>query len=100
MWGIFIFIYFIYIYERDSFTFSPFIGDSPDYIKPSGGSGEEPACKGRKWERTGFYPWVGKFRWRRRAVAATQCSCLENLIDRGAWQAKVFRVAKWTLLSD
>ena len=30
-----------------------------------------------------------------------QCSCLENSIDRGAWQAAVLGVAKsWTRLSD
>ena len=30
-----------------------------------------------------------------------QCSCLENPIDRGAWQATVLGVAKsWTRLSD
>ena len=29
-----------------------------------------------------------------------QCSCLENLMDRGAWQATVHGVAKsWTQLS-
>ena len=30
-----------------------------------------------------------------------QCSCLENPMDRGGWQATVRRVAKsWTRLSD
>jgi len=30
-----------------------------------------------------------------------QCSCLENPMDRGAWQATVHRVAKnWTGLSN
>ena len=30
-----------------------------------------------------------------------QYSCLENSMDRGAWQATVYRVAKsWTQLSD
>ena len=30
-----------------------------------------------------------------------QCSCLENPMDRGAWQATVHRVAKnWTRLSN
>ena len=30
-----------------------------------------------------------------------QCSCLENPIDRGAWQATVLGVAKsWTRLGD
>ena len=30
-----------------------------------------------------------------------QCSCLENLMDRGAWWATVHRVAQsWTLLKQ
>ena len=30
-----------------------------------------------------------------------QCSCLENPIDRGAWQATVLGIAKsWTRLGD
>ena len=30
-----------------------------------------------------------------------QCSCLENPVDRGAWQATVHEVTKsWTQLSD
>ena len=30
-----------------------------------------------------------------------QCSCLENPMDRGAWQATVHEVAKsWTQLKD
>ena len=32
-----------------------------------------------------FNPWVGKVPWRREWV--TQYSCLENSMDRGAWQA-------------
>ena len=35
---------------------------------PSGASGKEPACQCR---RHGFYPWVGKISWRRRAWRPT-----------------------------
>ena len=34
-----------------------------------------------------------------RSLKGMQCSCLENPMDRGAWQAMVHRVAKsWTQL--
>jgi len=41
----------------------------------------------------GFNPWVGKIPWRR-AWQPLQYSCLENSMDRGAWQATVHRVTK------
>ena len=41
-------------------------------------------------------PWVGKIPWRRPGNPL-QFSCLENPMDREAWQATVYRVAKsWT----
>ena len=40
-----------------------------------------------------FDPWVGKIPWRR-AWQPTQYSCLDNLMDRGAWWATVHRVTK------
>ena len=43
--------------------------------------------------RHGFDPWVGKSPWRK-TWQPTQCSCLENPMDRGAWQAIVHRVAQ------
>ena len=43
--------------------------------------------------RHGFHLWVPKIPWRR-AWKATQYSRLENLIDRGLWQASVHWVAK------
>ena len=43
-------------------------------------------------------PWVGKIPWRR-AWPPLQYSCLENPVDRRAWWATVYRVAKsWTWL--
>ena len=43
------------------------------------------------WE-TGFNPWGGKIPWRREWQL--QYSCLENFMDRGAWQATVHGIAK------
>ena len=49
-----------------------------------------------------FDPWVQKISWRR-ACNPLQYSCLENLMDGGAWQATVHRVSKsqtqWKQLS-
>ena len=50
--------------------------------------------------RPGFDPWVSKIPWRRNGNPL-QYSCLQNSMDRGAWQATVHGVAKnWTRLSD
>ena len=38
--------------------------------------------------RPGFHPWVGKMPWRRERLP-TLVFCLENPMDRGAWQATV-----------
>ena len=44
-------------------------------------------------KRCRFDPWVGKVPWRRaRHGNPLQYSCLENLMDRGAWQVAVHRV--------
>ena len=53
-------------------------------------SGKETSCQCR---RPGFDPWVGKIPWRR-ARLPTQCSCLENPMDRAACWATVHSVAK------
>ena len=49
-------------------------------------------------KRCRFDPWVGKIPWRRaRHGNPLQYSCLENLMDRGAWQVAVHRVTQsWT----
>ena len=44
-------------------------------------------------QRPGFNPWVGKIPWRRNSYPL-QYSCLENSMDRGAWQAPVHGVAE------
>ena len=55
--------------------------------------GKEPACQCRRGRRLGFDPWV------RKSPGAghgnpMQCSCLENLMDRGDCQATIHGVAK------
>ena len=60
---------------------------------PGGASGKEHACKGKRLKRCGFDPWVRKISWRR-AWQPTPVFCLENPMDRGAWWATVYGVAK------
>ena len=49
-------------------------------------------------KRCGFEPWVGKIPGEGNGNPL-QRSCLENSMDRGAWQATVHRVTKsWTQL--
>ena len=64
---------------------------------PDGTSGKEPTCQSRRLKRCRFYPWMRKMSWRR----AWQPMALNGIIlawripmDRGAWQASVYRVAK------
>ena len=52
---------------------------------PDGTSGKESACQSRRRKRLAFSPWVRKIPWRR-AWQPTPYSCLENPMDRGAWQ--------------
>ena len=60
-------------------------------------SSKESTCQCR---RHGFYPWVRKIPWRRKGNLF-QYSCLENPMDRGAWQATVHGITKsWTWLSS
>ena len=39
--------------------------------------------------RPGFYPWVWNIPWRREWHPDSSIFCLENFMDRGAWQATV-----------
>ena len=56
-------------------------------------SGKVPSwqCSGPK--RHGFNHWVGKIPWRRHGTPL-HYSCLENSMDRGAWQVTVHGVTK------
>ena len=51
---------------------------------------KEPSCQ---CKRHGFSPWVGKIPGAEHGNPL-QCSCLENPMDRGAWQATVHGVAQ------
>ena len=51
-----------------------------------GASGKEPASQCRRHKRCRFYPWVPKFPGGGHGNPL-QYSCLENPMDRGAWQA-------------
>ena len=55
---------------------------------------KEPACRCRRCNRYGFDPWAGKMPWRRKWQHTPVFSCLENLMDRGAWWATVHGVAR------
>ena len=56
-------------------------------------SGKESTCQCRRCKRQEFDPWAG----RSPGIGngnPLQCSCLENSMDREAWQAIVHRVTK------
>ena len=60
---------------------------------PDGAGGKEPACQSRRHKRNGFDPWVRKIPGGGHGNPL-QYSCLEDPMDRGAWQAAVHRVTK------
>ena len=63
---------------------------------PGGSDFKESACNAGDMGSV----WVGKIPWRRDGYLL-QYSCLENPMDRGAWQATVHGLAKsWKYLSD
>ena len=67
---------------------------------PGAARGKEPACQCSICKRCGLDPWVGKIPWRR-AWQPTPVGCLENPMDRGAWQAIAPGVTKsWTQLNQ
>ena len=53
-------------------------------------SGKESACQCRRY---GFNPWVKTSLWRGNGNPL-QYSCMENCMDRGAWQATVHQIVK------
>ena len=62
-------------------------------------SGKESACQCSRCKRHRFDPWVGKILEEGNGNPF-QFSCLENPMDRGAWQATVHGVAKsWMQLN-
>ena len=60
---------------------------------PGGASSNESTCQCRQCKKHWFDFWVKKIPWRK-------SSCLQNLMDRGTWRARVHRVSKsWTQLN-
>ena len=57
-----------------------------------GASGKEPAFQCSKCKRRGFDPWARKISPGGGNGNPFQYCCLENSMDRGAWQAAVHRV--------
>ena len=63
---------------------------------PDGSVGKESVCSAGDTGDVGSIPGSGKFPGGGHSNPL-QYSCLENLMDRGAWKATVHRVAKsWT----
>ena len=60
---------------------------------PAGTSGKEPTCQCRRHRRLEFDLWVGKIPGGGNGNPL-QYSCLENPMDREAWQATGYRVTK------
>ena len=55
---------------------------------PGGASGKEPICQCRRCKRHGFDPWAGRSPGGGHGNPL-QYSCLEKLMDRGAWWATI-----------
>ena len=65
---------------------------------PGGASGKEPSGQHWRCKRLRLDPWVRRVPWKGNGNPL-QYSCLENPMDRGAWWAIVYGVAKsWTWL--
>ena len=60
---------------------------------PGGASCKKPTCQSRRCKRYRFHPGLGRSPGGGHSNPL-QYSCLENPIDREAWQASVHRVAK------
>ena len=60
---------------------------------PGGASGKEPNCQSRRRKRHGFDPWAGRFPGEGHGDPL-HCSCLENPMGKGAWQATVHGLQK------
>ena len=57
-------------------------------------SGKESTGQCRRQRRLGFDPWVRKIPWSTARGTPLQYSCLENSMDRGAWEATAHWVTK------
>ena len=64
-----------------------------DTDNSNGANNKESVCQCRRYKRHRFHFWTRKIAWRRDGNPL-QYSCLENLMDKGAWQATVHGVKK------
>ena len=71
------------------FTFFWLLGVMLDF--PGGTSDKEPSCQCRYMWETQVWS-LGQEDPLEEGTATHSCSCLENPMDRGAWQAAVHRV--------
>ena len=60
---------------------------------PGDANGKEPDCQYRRHQKHGFDPWFRKIPWRRE-WQHTPAFLPGKIMDSGAWQAIVRRVAK------
>ena len=60
---------------------------------PGGASCQEPACQAEDLRDAGLIPGSGRSPGGGRGNPLQHC-CLENLVDRGAWWATVYRLTK------
>ena len=65
---------------------------SQPVVFPGGTSGNKPACQCRRHKNVGLIPGSGRSPGEGHG-SPVQYSCLENPMDRGAWQATVKTVA-------
>ena len=94
-------MYYLVLYRKSLST--PALGQGFSWSRciplgfPDGSGGKESACNAGD---PGLIPGLGRFPGEGNGYPR-QYSCLENSMDRGAWQATVHGVAKtWTRLSD
>ena len=59
-----------------------------DTDNSNGANNKESVCQCRRYKRHRFHFWTRKIAWRRDGNPL-QYSCLENLVDKGAWWAVV-----------
>ena len=85
--------------NTNKLMFPQLIGDGPLSVEgfPGRASGKASGCQCKRHKRHRFDPWVGKLPEGRHGNPL-QYSCLENPMDRVAWQVTVHRSQSWTRL--
>ena len=79
--------------NQETFFFSHLFYQVARVCFPGGPSGKESACQCRYARDTGLVPGLGRSLGKGNDISL-QYSCLENPMDRGAWQDTVHGVAK------